>query len=85
LSFAEPRTKPLDCQQTSRLATASDPLRLEPTDPIPPVTVTPIAPGADAEIALSDDWHDELKAFLARAGIFPESQEARTRYHGRGL
>jgi hypothetical protein len=48
-----------------------DPLLLKPGDPIPPPTVAPIPPGEDAEIVLSDYLHDELKAFLASTGYFP--------------
>ena len=49
----------------------SDPLWLDPADPIPTPTVTPIKPGEEAEIVLADYWHDELKAFLASTGYFP--------------
>lgn len=47
------------------------PLWLKPGDPIPPPTIAPIAPGAEADIVLSDALHDELKTFLAQTGFFP--------------
>ena len=47
------------------------PLWLNPGDPIPAPTVAPIAPGEEADIVLSDALHDDVKAFLARTGFFP--------------
>jgi hypothetical protein len=47
------------------------PLWLNPADPTPPPTITPIGPGDEADIVLSDALHDEVKDFLARTGHFP--------------
>jgi hypothetical protein len=54
-----------------RLNYGSDPLWLEPGDPIPAPTVKPIGPGEEAEIVLTDYLHDQLKDYLARTGFFP--------------
>lgn len=47
------------------------PLSLKPGDPIPPPTIAPLAPGEEADIVLTEHEHDELKAFLASTGYFP--------------
>jgi len=71
LTFRKTKAQTTSIPASSHIEYGFDPLWLEPGDPIRTPTVTPIAPGEVAEIILSDARHDEVKAFLARTGFFP--------------
>lgn len=71
LTFRKTDDQPTGLLAVFPLDYGFDPLWLEPGDPVRNPTVKPIPPGEEAEIVLSDALHDELKAFLARTGYFP--------------